>query len=99
VTKTSSLQSKVRKLFSKENLPHNRILRIALGVLLIVAGVAGFLPILGFWMIPLGLGILSIDVPIVRRWTRRSKVAFLRWWRRWKRNHPGPAHILPRKKR
>ena len=33
-----------------------------------------FLPILGFWMIPLGLVILSIDVPIARRLKRRLVV-------------------------
>ena len=30
-------------------------MRIPLGILLILAGIVGFLPILGFWMVPLGL--------------------------------------------
>ena len=51
-------------------LPGHPILRMALGGLLLFCGLLGFLPLLGFWMVPLGLVILSVDVPIVRRWTR-----------------------------
>ena len=43
-------------------------LRLVLGLLLIVGGVLGFLPILGFWMIPLGVAVAALDVkPIVRK--------------------------------
>jgi hypothetical protein len=41
-------------------------------------GTLGFLPILGFWMIPLGLMVLSIDLPRVRRARRQAVV----WWAR-----------------
>ncbi|MEG6509391.1 hypothetical protein V6C03_10455 [Methyloligella sp. 2.7D] len=60
------------------HLPGSRLLRITIGVLLIVFGCLGFLPVLGFWMIPLGILILSVDIPIVRRWRRR----FVVWWNR-----------------
>jgi hypothetical protein len=50
-----------------------------LGVLLVLAGFLGFLPILGFWMIPLGLIVLSVDVPAVRRLRRRTEVRIGRW--------------------
>ena len=33
------------------------------GVLLTCGGVFGFLPVLGFWMFPLGLVLLADDVP------------------------------------
>jgi len=59
-------------------LPRSRLLRIVLGVLLIVFGVFGFLPVLGFWMVPFGLLILSVDLPRVRRWRRRFAVWFSR---------------------
>ncbi len=59
-------------------LPASRALRIAVGSLLIFAGLAGFLPILGFWMIPLGLIVLSIDLPWARRGRRRLSVWFHR---------------------
>lgn len=55
-----------------------RPLRLSAGVLLIAGGCLGFLPILGFWMVPLGLFILSVDSPVVRRWRRRLAVRFNR---------------------
>ena len=51
--------------------------RIAIGVLLIICGLLGFLPVLGFWMIPLGVAVLSYDIPRVRLF--RQKVSA--WWR------------------
>jgi hypothetical protein len=61
--------------------PKSRIARISTGVALLFGGFLGFLPILGFWMFPLGLLVLSQDVAIVRRWRRRSGV----WWARRRR--------------
>jgi purine-cytosine permease-like protein len=57
-------------------LPGSVLLRVALGILLILCGFLGFLPVLGFWMVPLGLVVLSVDLPIVRRLRRRVEV----WW-------------------
>jgi hypothetical protein len=54
------------------------LLRIAIGLILVVAGVFGFLPILGFWMIPAGLVVVLIDVPSVKRQASRGR----EWWRR-----------------
>ncbi|WP_170368302.1 hypothetical protein [Ruegeria arenilitoris] len=48
-----------------------RGLRFVVGLLLIVAGVFGFLPVLGFWMIPLGIMVAAMDVNLLRRWWRR----------------------------
>lgn len=45
--------------------------RRGLGMLLIVGGLLGFLPVLGFWMIPLGLFVLSVDSPFLRRLRRK----------------------------
>ncbi|PCH80342.1 MAG: hypothetical protein COB90_08815 [Hyphomicrobiales bacterium] len=52
-------------------LPRNKILRMMIGCLLVAGGVLGFLPILGFWMIPLGLMVLSVDSPKARRIRRK----------------------------
>lgn len=46
--------------------------------MLVVLGLFGFLPVLGFWMIPLGLLILSYDIAFVRRQRRKVTV----WWNR-----------------
>jgi len=59
-------------------LPRSRALRISLGVALMLGGLVGFLPILGFWMVPLGLLVLSFDLPAARRLRRRITV----WWGR-----------------
>ena len=48
--------------------------RSVLGVLLMLGGVFWFLPILGLWMVPLGLAFIALDIP----WTRRR----LREWMR-----------------
>ncbi|GGD42522.1 hypothetical protein [Sinisalibacter lacisalsi] len=46
-------------------------LRLVVGLILMVAGVFGFLPVLGFWMIPLGMLVAALDVrPIWRRFRR-----------------------------
>jgi hypothetical protein len=58
--------------------PRYRWLRIPLGGLLVLAGLLGFLPILGFWMIPLGLSLLAVDFPALRPILRR----FREWLRR-----------------
>ncbi len=58
----------------------NPWVRRAGGVLLVIGGLLGFLPVLGFWMIPLGLILLSDDIPWLRRHRRRLQVWLLRRW-------------------
>ena len=43
-------------------------LRLVLGLLLMVGGVFGFLPILGFWMIPFGIAVAALDIKPLWRW-------------------------------
>jgi len=43
------------------------VVRAVCGVLLFCGGLLGFLPILGFWMIPLGLALIASDVPLLRK--------------------------------
>jgi hypothetical protein len=43
--------------------PSSRLLRVPLGILLVLGGVFSFLPILGVWMLPLGLMLLAVDFP------------------------------------
>ena len=45
-----------------------RGIRSGIGVLLIIGGLLGFLPILGFWMIPAGLALIALDIPGWRQW-------------------------------
>lgn len=53
------------------------VVRTLVGVTLVIAGVLGIvLPVLGFWMAPLGLVFIAIDVPPARRrleaWLERN---------------------------
>ncbi len=41
--------------------------RSGIGTLLMVGGVFGFLPVLGFWMLPLGVAFIALDIPPARR--------------------------------
>jgi hypothetical protein len=74
------------KLFGREiHMPRSRPARVAIGVALIFGGILGFLPVLGFWMIPLGLFVLSQEFGWIRRLRRRISV----WWGR-RRKQPLP---------
>ncbi len=84
MTDKASPTARLRRLFSRENLPRSRPARIAIGTLLVLGGIVGFLPILGFWMVPVGLAILAIDIPAVRRFTRKTSVAFKRIWNKFR---------------
>jgi hypothetical protein len=79
------------RLFNRHwHLPKSRPIRVGLGIVLVACGLLGFLPVLGFWMLPLGFLVLSVDIPIVRRWRRQFTV----WWYR-KRGDTDPASPAP----
>lgn len=48
------------------------VVRGLLGLILMLLGTLGFLPVLGFWMIPLGLALLATDIPPFRRWLKKQ---------------------------
>lgn len=59
--------------------PYARLVRIPLGVILIAGGVLSFLPVLGLWMLPLGLLLLAVDLPILRGPVGDWLVRLQRW--------------------
>lgn len=74
------------RVFSRRvSVPANRLARTAIGGGLIVGGTLGFLPVLGFWMIPAGLLVLAIDSHRVRRLNRRATVRVIRAWNGFRR--------------
>jgi hypothetical protein len=83
--KSLTMAHKIRFASREFHLPQSRPLRLGLGILLVAGGLVGFLPVVGFWMIPLGLLVLSVDVPIVRRWRRKLAL----WWHRNRRSGNG----------
>lgn len=73
-------------------MPSAAWVRIPLGVLLVLGGIFSILPLLGLWMLPLGLLLLAQDIPFLRRPIRRALV-----WaeRRWLRRKRGRREQLP----
>ena len=79
--KIRSVFRKIRRVLTRENmalvtyvtlkwgddhLPFG--LRSVLGVVFTIGGALGFLPIVGFWMLPLGVALIALDLP----WTRHK---------------------------
>jgi hypothetical protein len=60
--------------------PHARWVRIPVGVLLIAGGIFSILPLLGIWMLPLGLLLIAYDVPFLRRPVGRFTIGAARRW-------------------
>lgn len=46
-------------------------LRSLAGVLFVLGGLVGFLPVVGFWMIPLGLALIWLDIAALANYLRR----------------------------
>ena len=67
--------------------PRLRLARLAAGVLLIIGGLLWFLPILGLEMLPIGIVLIALDVPFLRRpaarmlvWVERGVVWVIGLW-------------------
>jgi hypothetical protein len=66
-------------------------IRFPIALMLVAGGLLSFLPVLGIWMLPLGLLLLAVDLPVLRspisgliiRTRRKGKL----WLRRWRRRH------------
>jgi len=66
--------------------PSSRWIRVPAGLCLTVAGMLSFLPLLGLWMLPLGLLLLAEDLPFLRRPMLRALLWVERRWLRWRRS-------------
>ena len=70
------MQKFVRHQYHRLKTHPNHWLRKIVGILLVVGGLFGFLPVLGYWMIPVGLALLAVDWP----WARRLSRWLISWW-------------------
>lgn len=59
------------QVWTKRHVPPG--LRLLLGLILMVFGVLGFLPVVGFWMFPLGVAVAALDVVPILHWLRGRK--------------------------
>ncbi len=60
--------------------PSSRLVRIPLAILLMAGGIFSFLPVLGLWMLPLGLLLFAQDIPMLRKPTARTLGWIERKW-------------------
>ena len=60
--------------------PSSRLVRIPLSALLILGGIFSFLPILGLWMLPLGLLLIAQDIPFLQKPLARALGWIERKW-------------------
>lgn len=60
--------------------PSSKYVRLPLGVALVGGGVLSFLPVLGLWMLPLGLVLIAQDVPALEKPTARTLNWIERKW-------------------
>ncbi|KAB1073360.1 hypothetical protein [Methylobacterium planeticum] len=66
--------------------PSRLWIRVIAAILLILGGIFSILPVLGLWMLPLGLALLAQDVPVLKvpmeraaRWIEAKWAAFQAW--------------------
>ena len=85
--------------------PASLVVRVGLGILLLLGGFLWFLPLLGAWMLPLGLLILSVDFAIARRLRRKGEVKVVPvyrrlklWWQARRANRAGRKSDGPKEK-
>ncbi|WP_348273080.1 hypothetical protein [Methylobacterium sp. 174MFSha1.1] len=69
--------------------PSRRWVRIPAALVLILGGFLAVLPVFGLWMLPLGLALLSEDLPGMKpglersaRWLEAKWERVVAWWRR-----------------
>ena len=72
------MQKFVQHHFHRLKTHPNPWLRKTVGILFVIGGLLGFLPILGYWMIPVGLALLAVDWP----WARHLSRQLISWWGR-----------------
>lgn len=63
---TGRLPVRVRDAVTWLRRPSRRPVRLVAALALIGGGVLSFLPVLGLWMLPLGLALLSEDIPALK---------------------------------
>jgi len=64
--------------------PAARWVRVPAGIVLIFGGLLSFLPILGLWMLPLGLLLLALDVPLLKGPVGKAVAWLEEKWDGWK---------------
>lgn len=81
---TAKLPAKMRRAIQWLRKPEQKWVRLPSGLLFILGGLLSFLPVLGVWMLPLGILLLAEDIPLFQSlsgkmlgWIARRKPTWL----------------------
>jgi hypothetical protein len=81
--------SRLSRMIARVRKPEARMVRIPLGVLCMMGSLLWFLPVLGLWLLPLGLLLVAQDLRFLRRQVGRMTLHLLdrwvrlrKWWAR-----------------
>lgn len=79
----SSVRSlpRVRRFVAWLTAPHLIALRLPIAILFILGGIFWFLPVVGLWMLPIGLLLLAVDLPALRPRLSAWMILLRRWLR------------------
>jgi hypothetical protein len=58
---------KVARILRNLRHPEAKWIRLPVGVLFVFGGIFSILPVLGLWMLPLGLLLMAYDIPFLRK--------------------------------
>ena len=75
-----SVPPQLARAFARLRSRRATLIRVPLAILLVIGGIFSILPVLGLWMLPLGLLLLAIDLPALRGPMAALIVRFRRWW-------------------
>jgi hypothetical protein len=74
----TKLPEKPARLVAWLRKPSSKLVRIPLAILLVFGGIFSILPVLGLWMLPLGLLLIAQDIPFLQK----PVAQFLGWCER-----------------
>ena len=81
---TAKLPERAQRMVRWLREPARFPVRLVAAILLILGGIFSILPVLGLWMLPLGLALLAQDVPGLKVPMEKSARWIERQWRRWR---------------
>jgi len=79
---TSTLPRWLGSIVTWIRVPSHRLVRFIAAALFVLGGVFSILPILGIWMLPLGLGFLAEDIPGMKPPLEKTSRWLIERWRR-----------------
>jgi len=72
---------RVQRMVERLLAPHLVYLRVPVAILFVLGGIFWFLPVVGLWMLPIGLLLLAVDLPALRPRVSAWMILVRRWLR------------------